>query len=349
MLVTKTKAMELDNRKKIVHKYMQNQSQSYSSIAKSLKLPKSTVCSVIKRFIHSLSVDRQKKSESKIKPRNVQLVSKVVRSIKENPGLSLRQRAKKFGTSHEMIRRIQKKKGLKTYRAIKVPNRDDKQNSIAQKRSRKLYDNVLTKFSGCLILDDETYVKVDPKQVPGQKFYVANKRFNVPDKFKYVKVDKYGKKLMIWQAICSCGEKSRSYVTSSNISSDIYIEECLKKRLLPFINRHNVSGVETLFWPDLASCHYSKKTQQWYIDNKVEFIARDTNPPNSPEFRPIERYWAIVKRKFKNTRATIKNVKQMQYTWDNCARKVDEKVVQLLMGSIKRKVRYFLRTKEMEY
>lgn len=349
MLVTETNAMELNNRKKIVHKYLQNQTLSYSSIAKLLKLPKSTVCSVINRYNHSSSVGRKTKSESKTKPEHKQLVSKVIRSIKQNPGLSLRQRAKRFGTSHEMIRRIQKNKGLKTYRAIKVPNRDDKQNLTAKKRCRKLYDNVLTKFTGCLVLDDETYVKVDPKQVPGQKFYVANKRLNVPDKYKYIKLDKYGKKLMIWQAICSCGAKSRSFVTSSTISSDIYIKECLEQRLLPFMNKHNASGAKTLFWPDLASCHYSRKTQQWYIDNKIEFIPREMNPPNSPEFRPIERYWAIVKKIFKNKRVTIKNVRQMQYTWDDCAGKVDEEVVQRLMGSINRKVRKFLRTNEIQY
>lgn len=348
MLVTKTNAMELNNRKKIVHKYLQNPSQSYSSIAESLKLPKTTVYCVIKRFIGSSSVDRRKK-KSKATPGNAQLVSKVVRSMKQNPGLSLRQRAKRFGTSYEMVRRIQENKGFKTYRAIKVPNRDDKQNLSAKKRVRKLYDDVLTKFKGCLILDDETYVKVDPRQVPGQQFYVANKRLNVADKYKYIKLDKYGKKLMIWQAICSCGGKSRSFVTSSNISSDIYIKECLEKRLLPFIEKHNRSEVETLFWPDLASCHYSKKTKQWYADSKVKFIDRDMNPPNCPEFRPIERYWAIVKKKFKNTSATIKNVKQMQRTWDNCAQKVGEGVVQRLMGSLKRKARVFIRTNEMDH
>lgn len=92
---------------------------------------------------------------------------------------------------------------------------------------------MLTKFKGCLVLDDETYVKVDPHQVPGQKFYVANKRLNVPDKYKFIKLDKYGKKLMVWQAICSCGKKSQSFVTKSTMSSDVYIKQCLKKRLGP--------------------------------------------------------------------------------------------------------------------
>ena len=35
-------------------------------------------------------------------------------------------------------------------------------------------------------MDDETYVKMDFKQIPGQKFYVASKHLNVADKFKFL-------------------------------------------------------------------------------------------------------------------------------------------------------------------
>ena len=32
---------------------------------------------------------------------------------------------------------------------VKMPNRNDKQNSTAKSRARKLYDNLLTKHNGC--------------------------------------------------------------------------------------------------------------------------------------------------------------------------------------------------------
>lgn len=105
-------------------------------------------------------------------------------------------------------------------------------------------------------MDDETYVKRDFKQLPGQKYYVSSIRGNVPNRYKFVQQDKFAKKYLIWQCICSCGLKSRTFVTSSTLNADLYIKECLQKRLLPFIRSHRSS---VKFWPDLASIHYAKK------------------------------------------------------------------------------------------
>lgn len=290
--------MELENRKKILHIFEENPTWSYSMISKAAGIPKSTVFCVIKRFKKTLTIERAKGSGRKLGTGDKKLAQQVMRSIKQNPELSDRNRAKKNGTSSNTVRRIRLKAGYKCFRAIKVPNRNDIQEKSVKKRSRMLYDQLLTKLEGCFIMDDETYVKVDQGQCPGQKFYVANERLNVHSKYEYIKLDKYGKKMLIWQAICTCGLKSQPYVTSSTLTTDLYIKECLTKRLLPFIRRHDSS---TLFWPDLATCHYSRRTIAWYEENNVAFVPKEMNPPNSPNFRPIERYWAITKKYFKKT------------------------------------------------
>jgi hypothetical protein len=56
------------------------------------------------------------------------------------------------------------------------------------------------------------------------------------------------------------------------------------------------------------------------------------NPPNCPPFRPIERYWAIVKRILKKTGKVVNANKGFQNSWNAAARKVSSKVVQNLMG-----------------
>ena len=58
-----------------------------------------------------------------------------------------------------------------------------------------------------------------------------------------------------------------------------FIEEYLQKRLSPFLRDHDVS---TLFWPDLASCHYSKATVEWYKTNGMIFVPKEANSPNCP-------------------------------------------------------------------
>lgn len=56
-----------------------------------------------------------------------------------------------------------------------------------------------------------------------------------------------------------------------------------KRLVLLLIRKH--CGIVN-FWSDLASCHYSKVTLEKY---------RSMNPPNCPEFWPIEKYWPISK------------------------------------------------------
>ena len=76
-----------------------------------------------------------------------------------------------------------------------TPNRDDKQNTSA--KACKLYTTMLTKFD-CVVQDDETYVKADFKQLPGQEFYTVTGRGKVADIFKDIKRSKFTKEYMLW-------------------------------------------------------------------------------------------------------------------------------------------------------
>lgn len=336
--------MELERRKNIVHKHLENPEWSGSKLAKVLKMPKTTVCRVLKTYMETLSVERNKRTYEKTGSRDRQLRSKVLRCVKANPGLSIRDVARRYNANFQTVRNILARGGYKSYKASKHPNRHMKQNSVAKKRARLLYDHVLTKHKGCTLMDDETYVKLDFKQLPGQKFYIATGRGDVPGRFKFVFADKFAKKAMIWQAICSCGLKTEPFVTSSTMTSQVYIEECLEKRLLPFIHKHRG---KVIFWPDLASCHYSKVVLEWYAANKVDFVPKLMNPPNCPEFRPIEKYWAISKQKLRRSGGAVKDMQKMREKWKKCANSVSVSTVRELMGSIKKKVKDFVRTGEM--
>ena len=45
----------------------------------------------------------------------------------------------------------------------------------------------------------------------------------------------------------------------------------------------------------LATCHYANENQKWMKDQGLPFVSKDQNPPNAPQIRPIERFWAILK------------------------------------------------------
>lgn len=335
--------MQEEKRKKIVHSYQQNPSASTRELAKLLDYPKSTVARVIKKFKETLTTARKVQVKRRSGTVDRQLQVKVFRMIKSNPNISDYDLAKKLNADRCTVRRIRLRGGYKCYKASKQPNRSLKQQTVARTRARKLYDQVLTKLDGCLLIDDETYVKADFQQIPGLKFYKAPARGKVLARFKFVFADKFAKKFMIWQGICSCGKKTSVFVTDKTMNSEVYKRECLQKRILPFIRSHD--GPVT-FWPDLASCHYSKDVLQWYKDNGVQFIPKEKNPPNCPQFRPIEKYWAIVKRKLKMKGAVVGDIGQMKNWWNRLAKTVTEEGVRRLMSGISGKVREFLRNND---
>ena len=63
--------------------------------------------------------------------------------------------------------------------------------------------------------------------------------------------------------------------------------KCCLSRIKRLIKAHRSTSV--LFWPDLATIHYSKDAQQFYDDNGVMLVPKKMNPPNCPELRPIEK------------------------------------------------------------
>ena len=57
--------MELETRKKILHKFNENPTWSRSKLPKSHKIAKSTVCSVLKRYEETLTIERKKRNVKK--------------------------------------------------------------------------------------------------------------------------------------------------------------------------------------------------------------------------------------------------------------------------------------------
>ena len=86
-----------------------------------------------------------------------------------------------------------------------------------------MYKYIVDEKFAYIMIADETYVKTDFNQMPGNNYYTANFRGNVDPKFKNICYDKFAKKYMVWHAICSCGLKSAPHVVKGTMNSNIYI------------------------------------------------------------------------------------------------------------------------------
>lgn len=331
-------------RQQILGAVIDNPGQSHRWIGKRLGIHHSTVSRVVKMFQETKTIERRAGSGRKPKTEYPEKARKIRQYFKNNPNLSTRDVAKKVNSSKWFVQQTMKRAGLRVFKVRKAPNRTDKQNTVAKLRARKLYREWLVK-PGCLVMDDETYIKADTKQIPGLEFFVGTSRMEVPEKFRKRKMDKFAKKYLLWQAICECGRYSKPFVTTGTINGQIYREECLQKRLLPFLRSHRGP---TLFWPDLASCHYAKPVMDWYEAKGVNVVPKEANPPNTPELRPIEKFWAIMKKKLKKSGKTFKTDEALKKNWEKLCKEAGQSLAQDLTSSVKRNVRAFSLGEEIQ-
>ena len=121
----------------------------------------------------------------------------------------------------------------------KTPKYTEEQAEKAKNLCKKL-DNLLYRSKCCVVLDDEKYFTFDGSNMEGNNNFYTNDKSNCPDSVRFVGKEKFPPKVMVWADICKCGV-SKQIIRRSKpgaVNSDIYIKECLEKRMLPFIHEH---------------------------------------------------------------------------------------------------------------
>lgn len=123
-------------------------------------------------------------------------------------------------------------------------------------------------------MDDITYDKLDSNRITCQISYIAKKRLGVPDQY-ILQICELSGNLLIWPAIWSCvALRNDAFVTTPNVTSNLYIKKWLEECLLPLIRQHK-SPVK--FWPGFTSY-------------KVAVISKDKNLIYAAELRPKENF-----------------------------------------------------------
>ncbi|XP_065658544.1 uncharacterized protein LOC136083064 [Hydra vulgaris] len=224
--------------------------------------------------------------------------AELTRLVNNRKGVSQRKLGIKFGVNQSTIGRQLKKMNINYRKREKTPKYTIEQQIKAKKRSRKLV-NQLYNTKLLLVIDDEKYFCFAGDNMPGNSGYYTNNKKTCPESVRFIGKEKVPKKLLMWIAISDRGMSEPLFRTSKTvaINSSIYINECLEKRLLPFIHKYH-GDFNYLFWPDLASllAHYSKDSLNW-MDQYVYYVDKEPNPPNVPQARPIENFWGHLAQK----------------------------------------------------
>lgn len=164
------------------------------------------------------------------------------------------------------------------------------------------------------------YVPLDPSQLPGTDYYndVNGHEISVQAKLKCK--EKFTEKFLVWQAISSNGRVSQSYVCKGTINGDMYKTKCIPL-LLKLINdigdRNSV-----IFWPDMATAHYRADVVQLLEKEGIDYVSKKDNLPNCPQLRPIEKFWAICKSKYKLLKTKSTSIMSFKQRWTRISKAV---------------------------
>ena len=141
---------------------------------------------------------------------------------------------------------------------------------------------------------------------------------------------------MVWVAISNRGISKPFFQKSGTaLTKEIYSNKCVRKKLLPFIQSDN----EYLFWPDLETCHYARYTMETFDELNINVVTKEFNPPSTPQLRPIEDFWGILKSDVYRHGWVASNHEQLKRRIQYCLDKMDLEVVCNMMNSVKQKLR----------
>lgn len=265
-------------------------------------------------------------------------VNRLLQSVKERIGASTRKLARRFGVGRMTICREIRRHNLKFRKRRKCPKYSNLQLQRIPRccRALRLQHFVNDKV---IIMDDEKYFTLANAEIKGNDGFYTDNFHNAPDNVKFKAKAKFSDKVLVWCAISSAGVSQPfvGHVRGEAVTAELYTRRCLPK-LLHFINRHH-NNEDIMFWPDLASCHYARMTRDWLEANHIPFVPKDDNPPNVPQARPIEEFWALLSRKVYNNGWEATDEEHLRRRIRQKIREIDVGTIQRLMLHVRRKLR----------
>jgi len=148
-----------------------------------------------------------------------------------------------------------------------------------------------------VVMDDEKYFGLSGNNINSNVGYYAMDKQSVDMDIRYQSKTKYSPNVCVWIAISYKGYSSAYFAPlRSTIYSNIYANHCISQRLVPFLNKHH-SNSQYIVWLDGATAHYARHTINTFERENVKYVSRDHNPPNIPQLRPIEKFWAHLEAK----------------------------------------------------
>ena len=128
------------------------------------------------------------------------------------------------------------------------------------------------------------------------------------------------------------------FPSRQNVNGEYYREWMLRRVVRPFIDIHYPDR-NYWFWFDLAPGHTAQATVDVLRELDIDFVEENLNPPNCPQLRPIERFWAHLKRKVYESGWEARDLKQLKERIEKVVRDIEPSYFTRLMKNVNHKIR----------
>lgn len=304
---------------------------------------KSTIYSVLQRYEEGGDAERKTGSgriARKLPPKQVKrLLNETVGKV----GVSQRKLARKYGISPSYVNKTLKRNNVDYRKRKSCPRYTVGQSERAKSAASSLRRNFFpASGSTAIVMDDESYFPLKDDNISGNTgFYVppGGSAGDLPDEVRLRPKSKYPEKLLVWIAISERGISKPYYlVKKASLTGQLYRDECIQKYLVPFLEEYHSDG-NFRFWPDLATSHYAHETITLLESLEIPFVPKDKNPPNCPQIRPIEQFWAILKEKVDEGGWEASRFRMLKQRINVILNQMDPGLCQRLFRGLKTKIR----------
>ncbi len=255
-------------------------------------LPKSTIYRVVSRWEQDITMTQRPDQGCKC-VKMTRRRSHLVKTALLKFGVSTRKLACHFHLSESYCCKILKQEDVHFMRWRKSPKYSEDQLTRAKRACEILCRHFFWPSEATAIVMDDEADKSN--KILGNKGIYKKEDMaagDMPLEVTLRPTEKFPQKLLVWIAISPNGISEPFFCQSKQaMNGEIYQKHCIKDHLVPFLNENHADG-SYYFWPDLASAHYAKKTVDLFEEKNIAYIPKSSNPPNCPQFCPIEDFWA---------------------------------------------------------
>lgn len=297
----------------------------------------STIYRIIQRYLQFKTTKDLPRSGRPRKLSDKQMKT-IAFNLDNTSGISHRILSRRYNVHYRTIgRNLKQRTNVRPRKKVKAPKYIHDQESRAQKNCGVLYRAISEDC--CIIVDDEKYFGLTGVDIPGNSLYYTSDSSTTRPNIKYKRKQKFEPKLLVWLAMSANG-CSTPYIRKSKnaVTGDVYLKECIQRRLIPFIERNHLQG-KFIFWPDLARAHYAPQVLRTLEANDIPYVPRENNPPNVPQVRPIEDVWGILKQSVYARNYEARNLDQLANRIRKKVKELYQEMLREMMLGVRSKVR----------